>query len=564
MILFTWLYLINNFVYYYLNIFSLSYFGIFFLSIIAFLFSSYLLFWNVYILWKYNYTVEYILFNWVDFNNNLIILWNFKENLINSIFAFIMLFGAYIVTHFVFLDMNNDKEGYSFIILLGFFIIFMLIVIFSNNLLLFYLGWEGISLTSYFLVNFWSERVRSIKAVFKIFLISKIGDYFLIIFICLILINFKTVNIDEIHSTYIIFLNKELNFFFFKINFIDLLAILLVLGTSVKSAQYGFHIWLLEAMEAPLGASALMHSSTLVVAGVVLLFKLSFIVELSNYALVLMFILGSLSAFFGSFLACFQYELKTILAYSTVSNMGYIFVLFSLSLYYETILTIILHAFIKIYMFLTIGGLIFFSNGNQDIRWMGNLLNYVPFLWSSFLIGGFSLIGIPYFSGYYYKLYLINNLVQNYYFFCGFEFILILSYYFTIFYIFRVGYIVFFSSKNGHKILYKYKNLSIYFFLNLLVLGFIISFSFNFWQNILTLNYFSFINNYFNNNIYVYNPNINDLLFIPANIWYYIYIFISLTLFIYLFVTVNLEWSFLKFWSFITTIMYIIFIYFVF
>jgi NADH:ubiquinone oxidoreductase subunit 5 (subunit L)/multisubunit Na+/H+ antiporter MnhA subunit len=121
-------------------------------------------------------------------------------------------------------------------------------------------------------------------------------------------------------------------------------------------------------MEAPLGASALMHSSTLVISGVVLLFKLSFIIELSNYAMILMFILGSCSAFFGSLLACFQYELKTILAYSTISNMGYIFVLFSLNLYYETVITIILHAFIKIFLFLVIGSIILFANGNQDIR----------------------------------------------------------------------------------------------------------------------------------------------------------------------------------------------------
>src|SRR5574343_1091898 len=108
-------------------------------------------------------------------------------------------------------------------------------------------------------------------------------------------------------------------------------------------------------MEAPLGASALMHSLTFVIACVVLLFNLSFIIELSNYSIIIMFFLGAMSSFFGSFFACFQYELKTILAYSTISNMGYIFIMFSLSLYSETIITIILHAFIKIYMFLVIG-----------------------------------------------------------------------------------------------------------------------------------------------------------------------------------------------------------------
>ena len=564
MILLTWLYLISNFCYFYLNIFQLGYLGIFSLSITTFLISSYLLLLNVYTFWKYNYSTEFILFNWIDFNNNVIILWNFKENLINSIFAFIMLFGAYVVVQFVYLDMNNDKEGYSFIILLGYFIIFMLIVIISNNLLLFYLGWEGISLTSYFLVNFWSERVRSIKAVFKIFLISKVGDYFLLIFICLILINFGTADFDQIHSIYILFLNKKFNFFFLKINLIDLLAILLVLGTAIKSAQYGFHIWLLEAMEAPLGASALMHSSTLVIAGVVLLFKLSFIIELSIYATTIMFFLGSFSAFFGSFFACFQFELKTILAYSTISNMGYIFVLFSLNLYYETILTIILHAFIKIYAFLVIGGLIFFANGVQDIRWMGGLLVYNPFLWSAFIIGGLSLIGIPYFSGYSYKLYIINNLLHGNLFFYGSEFILLFSYFFTFFYVTRLGYIVFFSSKNGHKILYKYKNLSIFYYIHLFILGFIITFSSTFWQNILNLNYFNLINNYFYNNLAFYNPYINDLLFLSAYIWYIIYAFIFIFIFIFSIFTLNFNWSFLKHWSMLNTLLYLIFLYLIF
>lgn len=561
MILYTWLYLIFNFCYLYLNVYHLGYMGTFVLATFTFFICSYVLIWNTYFFWKFNCSLESVIIDWVDFNNNIFIHWSFKDDLLNSIFAFIMLLGAYIVTTFVFIDMNNDKEGYNFIILLGFFVIFMLVVIAANDLILFYLGWEGISLISYFLVNFWSERVRSIKAVFKIFIISKFGDFFLIVFICLIIINFGNTNFDQIQLMYVMFLTKQVNFFFIQINFIDLLAILLVLGASVKSAQFGFHIWLLEAMEAPLGASALMHSSTLVIAGIILLFKLSFIVELSNYALTLMFIMGSLSAFFGALFACFQFELKTILAYSTISNMGYIFVLFSLNLYYETVITIILHAFIKIFMFLVIGNIIFCSNGNQDIRWIGNFLNYNPFLWSSFLIGGLSLIGIPYLSGYYYKVYLINNLLQNNLFFRGFEFVLLFSFFFTIFYVFRAGYAVFFTGKNGHILIYKIKNLSWFFYFNLFLLGYIISCSFNFWQNVLTVDQYNLLKSYFANCLVICNPNINDLLFLPSNYWSYIYAFIGITLVIYLFVTINLEWSFMQFWYFMLSLIYLLFLY---
>ncbi len=561
MLSFVWFYLIVSFTYFHINIYQLGYFGIFTLTLIILFISSNLLLYNIYIFWKNNYSIEYFIFNWIDFSNNLIITWNIKENLLNSILSFIMLFGAYIVTYFVFIDMSNDKEGFSFIIILGYFIVSMLIVIISNNLILFYLGWEGISLTSYFLVNYWSERVRSIKAVFKIFLISKIGDYFLIIFICLIISNFGSVDIDHILSMFILFLNKNYTFFFLKLNTIELISFFLVLGTAVKSAQYGFHIWLLEAMEAPLGASALMHSSTLVIAGVVLLLKLSYIIEFSNYSLIIMFFLGSMSSFFGSFFACFQYELKTILAYSTISNMGYIYILLSLNLYSETIITIILHAFIKIYMFLVIGGIIYHCNGMQDIRWMGGLLLYIPFLWSAFFIGSLSLIGIPYFSSYTYKLYIINNLLNNYVFFTGCEYILIFSYFFTFFYIIRLGYIIFFSTKNGHKIIYKYKNISILYYIHILLLGFIISFSSNFWQNILNLNYFNLLNNYIYNNNNMYNPYINDIYFFTGYIWHIIYLFIFIIIYIFKVVNLNNNLLFFKNWYYSLFIFNSIYIY---
>ena len=182
MILYSFIYLIINFIYLFLNINSLGYIGIFIITLINLLYCSMLTFWKIYDLWLNNYYIEYNIFNWIDLSNNINIYFNIKENFVNNIFSFIMLFGALIVTTFVQFEMNNDKEGHSFILVLGYFILFMLLVIGSNNLIIFYLGWEGISLTSYFLVNFLSERVRSIKAVIKIFIISKIGDFFIIIF----------------------------------------------------------------------------------------------------------------------------------------------------------------------------------------------------------------------------------------------------------------------------------------------------------------------------------------------------------------------------------------------
>ena len=561
MILYSLVYLIINYIYIFFNINSLGYLGIFYLAIINLFYCSLLIFWKIYILWLYNYSEEFIIMNWIDLSNNINIFWGIKENVINNIFAFIMIFGATIVSTFVFFEMNNDKEGQNFIIVLGYFIIFMLIVIGSNNLIFFYLGWEGISLTSYFLINFWSERVRSLKAVLKIFIISKIGDFFIILFICLIIKFFGTVDFDHLLATSLFLFNLNNLYILNYININELLGIILLLGSSIKSAQYGLHIWLLEAMEAPLGASALMHSSTLVIAGVILLLKLSFIIESSTYAQFFMFILGLMSATMGSLLACFQYELKVILAYSTISNMGYIFLLFSIGAYYEMVLVLIIHAFIKIYMFLIIGGIIYHCNGLQDIRWMGGILIYNPFLWLNYIIGGISLIGLPYLSGYYYKNYLLNILINSNNYLIGGEIVLLISYFFTIFYVVRLGYLVFLTNKNGHKSIYKVKKISIFYIVTLLFLSLVVSFLHIFWINLLFTNN-NISTSIFFNSINNYSIKITELTYLSAYLWVSVYIFIFIFIFIYMFITLNHNYSFFKNLLFLTNLFFTLFIYF--
>lgn len=561
MILYSLVYLTVNYIYIFININSLGYLGVFYLTIINLFYCSLLIFWKIYVLWLYNYSEEFIIINWVDLSNNINIFWGIKENTVNNIFAFIMIFGATIVSTFVFFEMNNDKEGQNFIIVLGYFIIFMLIVIGSNNLIFFYLGWEGISLTSYFLINFWSERVRSLKAVIKIFIISKIGDFFIIIFICLTIKLYGTLNFDELQSIYLFTFNNKFILGSLKLSTNELLGIILLFGTCVKSAQYGFHIWLLEAMEAPLGASALMHSSTLVIAGVILLYKLSFIIEGSTYAQLLMYFMGLMSATMGSIIACFQFELKVILAYSTISNMGYIFILFSVGAYYEMLIILILHAFIKIYMFLVIGGIIYQNNGSQDLRWMGNLLMYNPFLWVSYVIGGTCLIGLPYFSGYYYKFYLLNTLLNSNSFLKGGEFFLLISYFFTIFYVTRMGYLIFLTNKNGHKNIYKNKKNSIFYIISLLILSFFIIFFHFFWINLLTINILNINGSILFNSNQSYLYILNELSYFSSYLWIVIYLTIFFFFFLITIINLNWNWNFLKNWFFILNIFICIYIF---
>lgn len=549
MILYSIIHLSLIFLYSWINVWSLGYLGIFTLILINLFYCIILILHDLYYIWVYNISIEFTNFLWVSLGNNIFIYWNFNFDLFGSILSFIIISGAFFVIIFVFIDMWDDKEGSNFVINLGFFIIFMLIVTNAGNLMLFYLGWEGIGLTSLFLVNFWSERVRSIKASFKIFFINKIGDVFVMILICLLCNFFGDLDFMVINSLTPLLLNFQFLIGNISINTTELLGVLLLISGSIKSAQYGFHIWLLEAMEAPLGASALMHSSTLVVSGLVLIYRLSIFIELSSLSQILMFLMGSFSATSGSLIACFQYELKVIMAYSTISNMGYMFLLFSIGAYYETILVMILHAYIKIFMFLVVGGIILHCNGCQDVRWMGGLLLYIPSLWVAYTCGGICLIGLPYWSGYYCKYYILSALSNSFVLFKGTEYILLLSYFLTIFYVTRAGYLIFLGPKNGHRKIYRIKPTSLLYIFDLLLLMFIILFSSYFWVNLLYTSKQVIFNNIFIKSFYYFNYVINEISKELLYFWLIIYLLNFAVILFWLLISINFSWNFLKLWN---------------
>ncbi len=363
--------------------------------------------------------------------------------------------GSFIVLSFVYVEMWDDKEGANFAILLVLFLGFMGILVASANLFVFYLGWEGIGLTSLFLISFWSERARAIKATLKVYTINKVGDFLILSGICLLF--------AHLGNTDIIFLNTMSpllnNYYIFLGNvpfsIIELTATLFVVGGGVKSSQFGFHIWLLEAMEAPLGASALMHSSTLVVAGIILVYKLATLIGYSLIAHWILIFWGSWTALFSAYVACFQYELKIILAYSTISSMGFLYCLLGLSAYNVMLNYLIIHAFIKIFLFLTVGAIMLHCGGCQDIRWMGGLLHYIPNLYIYFVLGSCGLAGLPYWSGYYCKsaTWFIATNTNSLIFIINI--VLLLTTLCTYIYLARTCYIVFLGLKNGHRSIYR-------------------------------------------------------------------------------------------------------------
>jgi NADH:ubiquinone oxidoreductase subunit 5 (subunit L)/multisubunit Na+/H+ antiporter MnhA subunit len=240
-------------------------------------------------------------------------------------------------------------------------------------------------------------------------------------------------------------------------------------------------------MEAPLGASALMHSSTLVIAGLVLIYKFNFILEFSIYGQILMYIMGVLTAFLGSLYACFQFELKVIMAYSTISNMGYLFILCSLMSYNTMLLVLIMHAYIKIFLFLIVGLIMFQCNGCQDLRYFGFILPFSPFLYLFYFIGSFTLLGFPYFSGYYYKFFLWKDVTSSFSYVTFGKYLVILSFIFTFIYVFRSIILIFANVKTGHHSVYKLKVYPLVFIGNFIALSALIIFNSYFWINYLDL-----------------------------------------------------------------------------
>lgn len=389
--------------------------------------------------------------------------------------------GSFIVLSFVYVEMWDDKEGANFAILLVLFLAFMGVLVSSANLFIFYLGWEGIGLTSLFLINFWSERARAVKATLKVYIINKVGDFLILTGLCLLFLNLGTTDFIFLNNFAVLLNNFEISIGTAAINILELTALLFVIGGGVKSAQFGFHIWLLEAMEAPLGASALMHSSTLVVAGVILVYKLSGLIGFTTLALKWLIIWGSWTALFAAAIACFQYELKIILAYSTISSMGFLYCLLGLQAHTVMLNYLIIHAFIKIFLFLVVGAIMLHCSGCQDIRWMGGLLHYVPHLYIYFIIGSCGLAGLPYCSGYYCKsgTWFILSSVNNYA--PVTNIIILFTTLLTYIYLTRVTFIVFFGPKNGHRHIYRLRHQSPLSVVSFFVLASVVAYTGTIW-----------------------------------------------------------------------------------
>ena len=394
--------------------------------------------------------------DWI-FSGIFCISWGFLFDSITCSMLIIVTVVSTLVHLYSVKYMEMDPHCPRFMSYLQIFTFFMLVLVTSDNLLQMFLGWEGVGLSSYLLINFWHTRYWANQSALKALIVNRIGDFSLSIGIFLTFYTFKSLNYSIIFSLVPLALDNSIYFLNFKLHSLTLISIFFFIGAVGKSAQLGLHTWLPDAMEGPTPVSALIHAATMVTAGVFLMIRFSSLLEFTPFVLFLMVIIGALTAFFASMIGVFQNDLKKIIAYSTCSQLGYMIFCCGLSNYTVSMFHLSNHAFFKALLFLCAGSVIHAVSDEQDIRKMGSLINFLPITYSLMLIGSLALAGFPFLTGFYSKDFILelsqtfrySNIFLSYgAFACWLGNI---SVFFTSFYSFRLIYLTFINNYNGNK-----------------------------------------------------------------------------------------------------------------
>ena len=425
-----------------------------------------------------NSAYDFFLFNWLN-SGNLISTWSINIDFLISIMILIVNIISAIVQFYSIGYMKDDLSIARFFCYLNLFSFFMLILVSSGNLLQLYVGWEGVGLCSYLLISFWFHKDSASNASLKAFIVNRVGDMFLILGIILIYLNFNSLSFTNIFSSFNNYEPIKYSFFFFDINTIDIICLLLLLGAMGKSGQFGLHTWLPDAMEGPTPVSALIHAATMVTAGVFLICKMSIFFNNSFLASNLTVFIGSLTAIFAATVALTHNDIKKIIAYSTCSQLGFMFIAAGFSMYNLAIFHLVTHAFFKALLFLGAGSVIKSLNHQQNIKKMGKLWKKLPLTYAIMIIGCLALSGIPFFSGYYSKELIVNSGLSSNLFLSKYVYLIsIIVVLLTSIYSFRLIYHVFHGPLNFSITQYKIvKESSLFILLPLIFLGFFAAFS---------------------------------------------------------------------------------------
>ena len=321
----------------------------------------------------------------------------------------------------------------------------MLLLVMSNNFMQLFFGWEAVGLVSYLLIGFWYTRPTAIYANLKAFLVNRVGDFGFLLGIGLVLFHFGSLDYASVFSLAPQMADVQINLIGSSAwSLMTVTCILLFIGAMGKSAQVPLHVWLPDSMEGPTPISALIHAATMVTAGIFMVARMSPLFELSSTALSFIIVIGSITALFMGFLGIIQNDIKRVVAYSTLSQLGYMTVALGASAYSVAIFHLMTHAFFKALLFLGAGAVIMGMHHDQDIRNMGNLKKYMPVTWLTSLIGSLALIGTPFFAGFYSKDSIIEAVHASNIAGSGFAYFAVLAGVFvTAFYSFRMYFLVF-------------------------------------------------------------------------------------------------------------------------
>ena len=350
----------------------------------------------------HDYSSNKLIFNWIssgDFHVN----WSINIDPLTSVMLVVVSLISSIIHFYSIGYMSHDPHKPRFMSYLSLFTFAMLTLVTSDNFLQLYFGWEGVGLCSYLLIGFWFKKPLANAAAIKAFIVNRVGDFGFAIGIFLIFFYYGTVNYNEVFNQTPLLTQKEIIFLGIEFNLITLICLLLFVGAMGKSAQILLHTWLPDAMEGPTPVSALIHAATMVTAGVFLVVRCSPLFEYSQTALNIVAIVGMLTAFFAATVALVQNDIKRIIAYSTCSQLGYMFFAAGVGAYHVAIFHLFTHAFFKALLFLGSGCVIHSFNEEQDIRSMGGVWKKIPYTYALMIIGTLALTGFPFLSGYYSK-----------------------------------------------------------------------------------------------------------------------------------------------------------------
>jgi NADH-quinone oxidoreductase subunit L len=348
-----------------------------------------------------------------------------------------------LMVHIYTIGYMHDDDGYNrFFAYISLFTFSMLMLVMSNNMLQLFFGWEAVGLVSYLLIGFWFNRPTAIFANMKAFLVNRVGDFGFILGIGLVVAFAGTLNYTELFAKAPAL--AKLGFPGTDWMLVTVICICLFIGAMGKSAQFPLHVWLPDSMEGPTPISALIHAATMVTAGIFMVARMSPLFELSDTALNFVLVIGAITALFMGFLGIIQNDIKRVVAYSTLSQLGYMTVALGASAYSVAVFHLMTHAFFKALLFLAAGSVIMGVHHNQDIRWMGGLRKYMPITWITALLGSLALIGTPFFAGFYSKDSIIEAVHFSHLPGAGFaHFAVLAGVFVTAFYSFRMYFLVF-------------------------------------------------------------------------------------------------------------------------